>query len=119
MPEQEPQQYNFWWPTSEKGDMSMRFALLILGVIGLIMALVDLGPGGSSFGVMLAIIFGGGANVVGWYVLITLGRFVYTRINQSRISPARREKAELVSLRRKVEIKKLREELGEDDAGEG
>lgn len=51
-----------------------------------------------------------------WYFIINIGRFVYSRIPRTvhAMQQTRHEKAELKSLRRRSEIKKLKEELGED-----
>lgn len=58
-------------------------------------------------------------NIVGWYFIFNIGRFVYSRITRSETLQAmqetRREKAELVALRRRSEIKKLKEKIGDDN----
>ncbi len=63
-------------------------------------------------------------NVVGWFFVFNIGRFVHYFVTRSdtirTFKATRNEKAELEALQRRLAIKELREKLGsdDDDAGE-
>lgn len=124
MSDQEPASFNFWWPTSETGGKVMLWVLGIIGFLAFIKGCIDEGLGPQSRPeVMFSVLFFYVAvNAVGWYFIFNIGRFVYFRINRSEtvqtMQETRREKAELEALRRRSEIKKLKEELGDDDNDE-
>lgn len=121
--EQEPAPFNFWWPTSETGGKVMLWVLGIIGPLVFIKGCMDTELGyefrsefGDPAGTIVSILFFYVAlNVVGWYFIFNIGRFVYSLMRRSEIGRAMREKRELEALRRRREIKQLRKELGDDD----
>lgn len=141
MPNQEPAAFNFWWPMSDSGGKVMLGALAVIGVLAFIKGCIDEelpflirvasvarsdnresafpSPDVTIAEIMFFYFF---LNVVGWYFIFNIGRFVYSRIRRSETVQAmqetRHEKAELEALRRRREIEKLKKELGEDDREE-
>ncbi len=127
MSEQEPAPFNFWWPTSQAGEKVMLCLLGMIGVLMFIKGCIDEELGEQFDGgydnpgetIIEILFFYVALNMVGWYFIFNIGRFVYSRISRSETVQAmqetRREKAELDALRRRSEIKKLKEELGDDN----
>lgn len=120
--EQESTPFNFWWPASEIGARVMLAVLGVIGLLALFKGLIDEGDSrGVAETIAKVLFFYCISNVVGWYLIFNIGRFVYSQVHRSdTVETVRtmREKAELESLRRKVEIKQLREQLGDDDREE-
>ncbi len=123
---QEPSSFNFWWPTSETGKKVMFYGMYLIGFLLFIKGCDDENLGSKfRFGVengvesVISILFFHVAlGVVGWYFIINFSRLAYTHINDTEtmkeMKETRHEKAELEALRRRKEIKKLKEELGDD-----
>lgn len=126
MSEQEGTPFNFWWPTSEKRGNVMLWVMGIIGVLGFIKGCIDEGlpddfdsrygdPMETIVSICLSYV---AVNIAGWYFIINIGRFVYSRVQRTEaiktMQETRRERAELESLRRRSEIKKLRDELGDE-----
>ena len=130
MPEQQPAPLNFWWPTSPTAGKVM---LWLLGVIGLLVFIKggidenlgwEIESGKDPAGTIASILFFYVAlNLARWYFICNICRFVYHRINRSEtiqtMHEARREKAELESLRRKREIRQLKDELSTNTGKNG
>jgi hypothetical protein len=125
MSAQQPAPFAFWWPTSETGGKVMHWLLGVIGVLVFIKGCIDeelgyeIKSSGNPAGTIASILFFYVAlNIAGWYFIFNICRFVYHRINRSEtaqtIRETRREKAELESLRRRREIKQLKDELGTD-----
>lgn len=142
MSDQERTAFNFWWPTSEIGGMAMSWALVVVGVLSFIKGSIDeellhcldsdeeicsvAETAGNVFQILL---FYSLPNSVGWYFIFNIGRFVFNKVRLafSRIRRSktvrtmwqtRREESEVKALRRKLELKQLREQLGDDDRKE-
>jgi hypothetical protein len=129
MSSQQPLSFYFWWPTSVAGGKVMRWWLGVVGIFGFIKGCIDDGlvyeiKYREPSGVIASILFFYVAlNIAGWYFIINICRFVNHRINQSvmvqTMRETRHEKAELESLRRRREIKQLKDELGTDPEKNG
>lgn len=115
--------FNFWWPTSRANGKVMFWFLSLVAVVCWIKGCNEVAGYISSkigqFYEVLILYFAVG--VGSWYFIINVGRYAYSRIIRSetvqRRQETRGEKEELDSLRRRIEIKRLKEELGDDDAG--
>ena len=121
MSEQNPNQFNFWWPTSKTGSKVMGWFLALATVAQFINGCnAERLPRHNWDGeIVFEILVGYVAiGVVAWYFLINIGRFVYSCINRTEavqtMQETRREKAELETLRRRKELKELRQELGDE-----
>lgn len=126
MSEQNPNQLNFWWPTSETGGKVMGWALAVVAVGQFINGCngerlmrqfkSDFGTPGES--IVKIVLFYSLVGVVVWYFIFNIGRYVYSCINRTEAVQAmqetRREKTELETLRRRKELKELREEFGDE-----
>jgi hypothetical protein len=115
-------QYNSFWPSSP-GKWVVALILFIIGVSILTIGSIDddmrfLTPAYTAL-YLYAV-----SGVVCFLLFLVICRFVYQRVVTSETAQnmrtARRERAELASLRRQVEIKRLKRELEADgeDSGE-
>jgi len=114
--------FNFWWPTS---DANRGWMILVLFLIGGYLFTVAAGKERltwqSGIGdILIVFFFSSVIPVVMWYFIINTGRFVlHSSKRRIDTKPERderqREVEELESSRRRVEITRLKKELGEDE----
>ncbi len=124
--------FNFWWTTSKSGGTIFGWFLAITGVIVFFIGWGDEGRGLSYFNsddfsfviesFFKILVFYVAINLVAWYFIVNIGRYVYSCINRTdavqAMQETRREKTELETLRRRKELKELREEFGDEPAAD-
>ncbi len=112
MPDNKQAEFRFWWPTSEASSTALLSTILALGVTS--------GAGSWSVedawtveGILLVLAYAG-SSMVGGFFVINLGR---TALHAwSHRAPTPQERAELESLRGKMEMRRLGGQLAESEA---
>ena len=120
MSEREPTSFSFWWPTSDAGGFVMDLALCGVGITSFMVGVHYEGWSISSprflEQAIVVLFLYVAVNVIGWYFIFNLGRFVNSSIRGETLramKEAHDEKNELNTLRRRAEILKLKKELGD------
>ena len=124
MSEKKPTPFRFGWPTSEIGSRVMGWLLAVTGVLLFVKGCIDRRLPDYNWRadrVAEVVILYVGFGLFSWWLIFNVFRLVYSHVmsNESirKKQETRDEKAELEALRRRSEIKKLKEELGDATNG--
>jgi hypothetical protein len=121
-----PNEYNFFWASTPSGQKLTVLSSVIVGVLLCIKGWIDVNPeptwvyGGLLAAACTMLFLYVGLGVACWLLLLNICRFVH-HVNVGDVVrgmwDAHRERAELASLRRKAEIRRLRREFDADTEG--